>query len=636
MATTANLSSIIRYYAEKQESGFVDLRDFCEYIKKYAEHHVEEQAELVKYLSDTTATVIAELQGLKDKKLATLINSGVKKTIISISYYAAKFTEQYQEMMKNENILFPIIPDLPKEFPNQILERKVALHYLPSILDKEDSKSPFLYILEFSREIAPLLLPACVPLKALISIAQKKVKRILKKEEFHDYFLKKLKTTNPTKEIPIKGFFQNFVDAENYQYVEFSDDDDYYIWNQTLYYIRQDFEKIQDRTTEDTNVLQAVQILEIYGASLKERFQNEKKRNEAIAELENQLENSPYFYSMNQILKFQDKSGRTLFGQYTEADLKEFLEKMTTEGNETELPPLLIFKVASGTRYYALKKKIFQVIIRLCNEAHGSISKELEEKWHEALLNYERLPEMSDSTEFELCLQELVEKKSPVLFALLNANFMHLLSLEKGTDELSENFHLFTNGKLAPYGELLMLKNSKILANAKSTLPFYYTIPIISWIAKLFSSKNKKQSAQKKKHDEAAEEIFNRNDDENSQTTRKLSKTEKLAASAIDIAKELIPEGSTVDRELDYLIRQWNKMISKEAYNDLIDDVNHLICDYTRRTVKSLSGSTFTRERVENLANILVKTPNMQKIKEQKALTEYVILYMLRLVSNFQ
>ncbi len=180
MATTANLSSIVRYYAEKQGSGLIDLRTFCEYIKKYAEHHVEEQAELVKYLSDAMPTVIAELQGLTDKKLATLINNSGKRTIISISYYAAKCTEQYQQMLKNESILFPSISDLPKEFPVSVLERKAALHYLPSILDKEDLKSPLLYVLEFTHEIAPLLLPACVPLKALLTVSQKKIKKIEK------------------------------------------------------------------------------------------------------------------------------------------------------------------------------------------------------------------------------------------------------------------------------------------------------------------------------------------------------------------------------------------------------------------------------------------------------------------------
>ena len=635
MATTANLSSIIRYYAEKQDSGFIDLREFCAYIKKYAEHHVEEQAELVKYLGDPTTTVVAELQGLAEKKLVVVINNNSKKTIVSITYYAAKYTEQYQQMMKNEGTLFPILMDLPKQFPNAVLERKIAGDYLPSLINKEETKSPLLYILEFSRDITPLLLPACIPLKALIDISQRKVRKILKKEEFHDYFLKKLRSTNPTKEISIKSFFQHFVDTENHQFMDFNDGDDYYIWNQTLYYIRKDFEKIQDRTIEDTNILQAVQILEIYSTCLKERFQNEKKRSEALKELENHLASAPYFYSMNQILKFQDQNGRALFGQYTEDDLKEFLQKMTTEGEANELPPLLIFKVVSGTRYYVFKKKVLQVIVRLCNEAHGTIEKDLETAWYKSLLNFERLPEMHNASEFELCLADLVEKKSPVLFALLNANFIHLLAYEKEDEDISGDFHLFINGKVLPYSDLLMLKNTKILANAKARLPFFYTLPIISWFFLLFNGKKKKKSKKNSSDQVSASDILNQEDEEKDSKAKKMSKTENLAAAAISISKELIPEGSTIDRELDYLARQWNKMISKEAYNNLNDDVNCLIRDYTRRVVKTLSGTSFTKERVENLAKTLVNTPNMRKIKEEKALTEYVILYILRLVSNF-
>ena len=75
MATTSNLSSIIRYYAEKQKSPFIDLKEFCAYVKKYAEHHVEEQSELVKYLGDPSGTVTAELQGLSEKHLVAIINT---------------------------------------------------------------------------------------------------------------------------------------------------------------------------------------------------------------------------------------------------------------------------------------------------------------------------------------------------------------------------------------------------------------------------------------------------------------------------------------------------------------------------------------------------------------------------------
>ena len=635
MATTSNLSSIIRYYAEKQKSPFIDLKEFCAYVKKYAEHHVEEQSELVKYLGDPSGTVVAELQGLSEKHLVAIINANNKKTIVSITFLAAKYANVYKEMMKNDAILFPQGSDLPKQFPNQILEHKSVSQYIPFLIEKDNSKSPYLYLLDFARDLPPMLIPACVPIKVLLDTAQQKVRKILKKEEFHDYFLKKLRSTNPTKEISIKNFYTHFVDSENYQFAEFNDGEDYYIWNQSLYYIRQDFEKIADRTTEDTNILQAVQILETHSTYLKEKFQNEHKRSEAIKELETALAKPPFFYSMPQILKFQDNNGRLLYGQYTEDDLKEFLQKMTTDGEANELPQLLVFKVESGTRYYVYKKKVAQVVVRLCNEAHDSIEKALEDHWYETMLDYDRLPEMSNASEFEACLHELVEKNSPILYALLNANFMSILSYEKNDDNI-EGFQLFVDGKLLPYSDLLMLRNSKILANAKSRLPFYYTIPVISWIMSLFSGRAKEKKNTVTKTVIEKNPFENDNEEKKTDSGPKQSKTQALAKNAKEIAKDLIPEGSTLDRELNYLTKQWNKMISKEAYNNLTEDVNSLIRDYTRRVVKSLSATSFTRERVENLAKTLVNTPNMQKIKEDKALTEYVILYMLRLVSNFQ
>ena len=113
-------------------------------------------------------------------------------------------------------------------------------------------------------------------------------------------------------------------------------------------------------------------------------------------------------------------------------------------------------------------------------------------------------------------------------------------------------------------------------------------------------------------------------------------KKEAVIEAARNVTAELVPYGSSIDRELDSYLKLWNKMITKEAHASLTEDVNSLIRDYTRKVMRTISASTFTADRVRSLAEALVKTPNMQKINEEKALTEYVTLYILRLVSNFQ
>lgn len=631
MATTANLSSIIKYYAEKQKSPFIDFKEFCTYLKKYADHHVEEQGELVKYLGDTAGTVSAELQGLSDKHLVTVVTSNNKKTIVTFSFFIARYQAQYNEILRNDSTPYPLVSDLPKQFPTNVIERKAAASYIPSLIEKDTSKTNQLYFLEFSQEIPALVLPSCISMKLLIETAQQKIRKILKKDEYHDYFLKKLRQTNSTKEITIQGFYSKFVDANENNFSKLADGDDYYFWNQLLYFIKQDFLKIQDRTTDDINILQAVLIAEIHSSYLKARFQDNQKKQEALNELEASLGKPPYFFSMNQILKFKDKSGKDLYGIYSEEDLKSTLQRLTTEGESNELPPLLVFKVASGTRYFVYKKNVLSVVVRLCNEAHDLLEHSLEEKWLNCLLEHEKLPEMTNINHFDKSLHSLVEQNSPVLHALLSANFMTLLAYDSTADELPQGFRLFVDGKLLPYHDLLMLKNAKILANARARLPFYYTIPVISWIFALFAGKKKKEAAAAKNSSSGG--ILDDLEEETS-SNKKKSRAEILSTKAKDIYAELIPEGSTIDRELNYLEKQWNKRISKDAYNQLSEDVNALIRDYTRTVMRSLSSSTFTKERIQNLAENLASTQNMRRLGNTKALTEYISLYMLRLISN--
>ena len=631
MSIPTNLSSIIRLYAEKNNSPFIDFREFCIYIKKYAEHNLEEAGELVKYLGDASGIVSAELQGLSEKHLVSVITQNNKKIIVSITYYSAKYANQYKEILNSEKTPYPLVSDLPKQFPINSIEKKIAEDYIPSIIDNQNTKSPNLYILEFSKNVPSMLLPACVSVKQLVESAQIKIRKVLKKEDYHDYILKKLRTTNSTKEISIQNFFKHFVDQPAEKFYEFEQGDDYYLWNQTLYYILQDLQKITDKTTEDINIIQAARISEIYCVYLKSKFQEDQKRLDALHELEAALGKAPYFYSMNQILKFHSQNGQLLYGNYNDEDLKNFFQAMTSEANSNELPKLLVFKVESGTKYYVYKNKVLNVVVRLCNEAHISAEKSIEEKWYKALIDFEKLPEMYNEQAFEKLLKNIVEKESPILYALLNANFMTFMAMANDSDDSIQGLQLFENGKLLPYSKLLMLSYTKIHSDVKAKLPLVYTLPIISWLYALFGNKKKKNQKEKNKvHNEIIQEELTK-----SETHEKSkNKGEILANKAVQIANELIPEGSTLDRELDYLIKQWNTMISKDAYVNLTEDVNALIRDYTRRVVRTLTETSFTRERIENLATTLVRTPNMQKIKNNKALYEYIVLYMLRLVSN--
>lgn len=634
MGKNANLESLLRHYATKQESAFVNFKDFCDYIRRYASAHLEEQPELVQYVEIPDQTLYKEIEGLVPKHEAYILNQNTSKVIIVVlTYYSVYFANRYKEIMTNPSVAFPSIIDLQKQLPANSFEKRDALELLPTLFTSQDTKSPLLYTLLFPKDVPAILFPMCVPVVFLVRAAMAKIRHILKKEEYHDYFLKKLRNSNPNKEMSARNFFSAFLQHPDNEDQTFdSDTDSFYLWNQLCYFIRQDFEKVKDRTVEDTNILQAISIAEIWLMFLKDKETAAQKKKDALNELEMCLAKPPYFFEMEAILKFRDSKGAFLYGQFSEDDLKECLHHLTSETENNDLPKLLVFKIESGTQYFIYKSKVLPLIVRLANEAHNTIEKHLTDKWYTVLLNYEKLPEMKDGKAFENELHRCVQKLSPVLHAMLTANFLPLLNFEMSSSPEGNNFNIFSGSKLLPYSELLMLKNTSILARARMMLPFWYTIPVLSWLASLFMKKKVPAKANRSASPELTSDDIP--DEKHSHSGRSGTKKEMVAAAAKEISGHLVPEGSTIDRELDSYHAVWNKMITKEARMQLTEDVNALIRDYMRKVIKTISASTFTKERVQSLARTLVKTPNMQKIKEEDALYMYTQLYILRLLTN--
>ena len=631
MSTSANLGTLLRFYATRQGSAFVNFRDFCDYIKRYAEHHVEEQAELIKYLGNTEDAVRAELEKLAEKHLVYFLDrTPDKQTVIVIMYFTVQYAQRYKEISLNSSVPFPSITDLPKQVPLEAIERENAADFLPVLFAKQDLKSPLLYCMQLPHDAPSILFPECVPVNVLTDAAMAKLRAMLKKEEYHDYFLKKLRNANPGKEISTKTFFEQFVSRPDsaVQSVE-SSGDSFYFWSQLCYFIRQDFEKVKDMTLEDINLLQSVSISELHLLMLKNRIQRQQQKQDALRDLEQALNKPPYFYSMQAILKLTDAKGIPLHGRYSDDDLKNFLEALTSESRNSELPRLLVFKVDSGTHYFVYKTKVFPLIVRLCNDAHDIVEKNLTDKWFKALEHYEKLPEMHDKLKFEECLKKETETASPVLYALLNSNFLPILDIEMQNNIEGGDFKFFSGGRLLPYSRLLMLNNSSILSNAKIMLPFWYVIPVISQIIGFFMRPPKSSEIEIKFEDAGLRE-----EKRPGKSGKNMTRREALAEAAKNLEGHFVPQGSTIDRELDSYSKQWNKLIAKEAHAQLTEDVNSLIRDYMRKVIRTISAHTFTLERIESLAEALVKTPNMLKITDQDALYMYVQLYILRLVGN--
>ena len=642
MATTTSIIVLLKFFASRQKNAIVDYTDFCEYLKRYSEHHLEEQPTLACYLEDPVPALQIELDKLIESKLILLINTAAdKQGIVVIPFYIERFSERYKDIAVNPSLPFPSETDLPKGTPKEVITRENAADLIGRLLTHQDLNEKTLYGLTLPNNAPSILLPSNVSAVTLIEDAIGKIQNMLKKEEHHDYFLKKLTVSNPGREMIVKNFFNSFVDRGDHSIETLSQTtESFYLWNQLCFFIKQDYEKIKDYTQEDLSCLQAVYITEVGANYFKNIAQETAKKEGAFKTLDTLLSKPPYYFTFEEITKFTDNKGIPLLGQYSDEELKDYLHKKTQEAPVQELPEMLIFKTIDDQRYFIFKSKVLQLILRLCTDARISVLDAIKNHWAAVLKTFDTLPEMKDQNAFEDRLEKEIRIQSPILSALLHASFLPLLSYDASGGDDTSKISLFVNGQLLPYSDILLMSRQEILNDAKIKLPFWYSMPIVSWIAKLLlrppkSKRIKKQKtkaelyreeeAAKKKEDETTAMIS-----QNATITKKVA----LRDAARTAEQTYVPASSTLNRELDSYEKIWNKRLGKDIHNNLTEDVNALIRDYIRKTLRTIKVDGFTTDRIESLAESLINAPGLQKIGERDALLMYIKLYMVKLVKN--
>ncbi len=647
MATTTSIIVLLKFFAGRQNSAAIDFNEFCDYLKRYSEHHLEEQPSLVTYLSDTANQLQKELDKLAETRQIVLLTPAPdKKVIVVIAYFTDKFATRYKEIKGTPQIPFPQESDIPKKIPNEVVTRKSAAELINSLLQKETLNDKTLWGVVLPHDSPTILLPSITSVHTLIECAVLKIRTMLAKDEHHDYFLKKLTVSNPGKEMTAKSSFNKFVQNPDagVQMIK-QPEESFYFLTQLLFFIRQDYEKVKDVTAEDLAVLQSVYIIEIAANYFKNRAQENNKKESALKTLEQQLAQPPYYFTFDTITHFTSNSGVPLLGLYTEDDLKNFLHQKTTESTENELPELLVFKTDDDTRYFIYKNRVIPLILRLCADARITIRDNIKKNWFRILKNFNELPEMRDPQEFEKRLEKEVSIQSPVLYSLLNSSFLSLITYENSISDDFANTEgsrvtLFENGKLIPYSDILLMNRQELLTDSRILLPFWYTIPVISWIIKMIM---KPPKAKKAKQTKTQAQIYHENEAENSRKDQQeaalaqdtqVKKKVALREAARAAEESLVPSSSTLDRELHSYEHLWNKLIGKAAHDNLTEDVNSLIRDYMRKVLRTMKAEGFNADRIASLAESLCETPGMQKIGEHDALFMYVQLYMIKLVKN--
>lgn len=642
MSSGTDLYTILRLYANKNRTPQVGIAAFLQFLEKYAKHYEAERADLAYWAQDTGRKVWSELSKLAEQGKVELITDEVG-TVISIhQFYIDVVQQAYKNIDESAELPFPDENSLNIVLP-ALQVRSINIEYdLPNMIAQNPQDNPPILKLVFpDKGGSALLLPAMIQ-KRLLEIALLKVRHYLRSHNNKEYVQHKLAPAFHGKETQLRDTLNHLLvrPFDAIRDMESSGDFIYPFWAYLCTQIKNDIKKKNDRLPEDMAALQAVMIVEVYNNYYKGKATREKEAETAFRNLELQLEKAPYFYTIDDIIRFTDTKGVPLLGQYTQEALEQFLKsKTTTSQTEDILPDLLIFQGHRGEKWFVKKSKMLVLCFKLIGEVRPKVKTAISQRWFRLMQNYESEPAMQDEEAFEQELWELTERLSPPLVALLDDKKLYLVhtELEKAENGIPENTRLFYKGTLVPLSELLLLKQRDLLTDVKVLLPFWYSLPIISSIIAFF----KRQSRKRKKLTKTSIVATTSNETEDADkadataaAVKQRDRRKELRDVALKAKGRLIPEGHTVDSYMEELLDRWNRIINIDAKNNLTEDVNSLIRDYLRRTIRSLKNAPFTADRISNLAEALVNTPNLQKLPAQESLKLYIQLYIVKLLTE--
>jgi hypothetical protein len=656
MAQATDLYPILKAYANKKNSPYINIEEFIDFLETYSARKAPEQPEWIRWTGGTEVKFWSEMAKLVESEQCALMADDAEGRIYMPHLYVDLLREAYHSIDNTADIPFPNEESLRITIPGdqvQIVNLESGMG--PFFEEPRDSRGapfslqktpapekeagpgesrtlPLIVKLIFPEGRGSALILAPMIPRRLMEAALLKIRCYLRSHGNREYALHKLSAPLQGREKQLQEIFDQIAvrpldclgDMESFG------DFAWLFWAHFCTLVKNDVKKKKEILAEDLAALQAVYVIEICNGFFKARAVKKREREIAFRSLELRMEKPPYYYTFDDIRQFTNEKGTLLTSLYSLEDLGAYLKERvagTGSGGNNDLPEWLIVQGKKSGRWYIKKEKMFPLCVKLIRDARPLIQKEITGRWTKMIKDFRSEDAMEKDASFEKLLGACTAALCPVLCALLEDPKLLFVfeEMERYQKVIPPAFKIFKGGKLLPQGVLYDLRRREILSEARLLLPFWYSVPILAAIIAFFKKFRKKTEAPQK----AEEEILIEEDAGDG--------ARDIQNIARDLVPKLVPPGQTLDEFLVELETRWSRLLNKQARQNLIEDVKSLARDQLRHTLRVHKKKKFSPEALNEIAiDLIARTPALRSLSARDSLRLYLELYMVKLLMNFK
>ena len=630
MAQSTDLYPILVSYSNKNNSPYIEINTFLEFLGKYAKKLSVDLPEWLKWVENRNVKFWSEVSDLAEEGKCELLTDSGDGRIYMPHFYLDLIADSYGDADKYIDLPFPCEESLKITLPeNQVKPLSSAEDAKFYLDDPQETDIPILKIV-FPHGFGSALVLASLFPRRLMEMAVLKIRNYLQHGGNKEYALRKLSPQLQGRENFLREQLNQLLvrPMDTCKAIEEGTELTYVFWAHFCILVKNDIKKKKDYLGEDIAVLQSVYIVEVFNGYYKSL--SDKRQEEALAfnSLEAQLSKPPFLYTLEQILQFRNAYGLPLLGQYSKEALDSWIRKKTTESKNNELPSLLIVEGLDERKLFCSKDKMLPLCFKLLSDARKLVTDAVSKHWYKLYLDYKREPAMINDVDFEKLLAKFTRKLCPSLAALLEDPKLLLIydEMEKTQNLSNVAVKVFTNGQLAPYSSLYLIHRKEMLTDIRLILPFWYSMPIITVIIAFFKQLFRRKESV----------VLSQENDEVIVPGEK-NRVAEIRSAAGELELSMVPDGFTIDSYLEELENRWSQLIDKTARENLIEDVRSLIRDHLRSHLKLQKKFQLTRKSVNQIAtDVIVRSPTLSTLSGRDSLILYSELYLIKLLQSIR
>jgi hypothetical protein len=631
MAQKTDLYSILMAYAEKHRSPSIDIDIFTTYLDKYAKRSAAEAPEWKKWTYDFIAKFWNELNGLVENEKCVLRSEGNKNRIFMTEFYAEQVRQAYLAPEKSAELPFPDERSLELTLPPDLVRPLTSRDELPHYLSEpQDTLLPIIKI-TFTEQFGSALALADMIPGQLLETALIKIQAYLRSHHNRDFFQHKLNPSFTGKELLIKQLFDqiNASPVSCIASMESGADFTFLFWSYFSALLIAETKKKSDFLSGEIAAVQAAYLIEVFIEYFKARAAIAREQEAAFKELETRLNQPPYLFGMDDIIKFTNQKGTSLLDYYSTEELDAYLKKKTTEAEPQGLPDFLFIHGKNSEPWVIGRDRIVPLCNQLLLEARVRIKKAIIEHWTVLIREFREEPAMERETAFENLAAKYTAQLSPTLTTFLDDPRLFLLysSPQYSQTFAPDTIRIFFKGQLLPMTTLLLLKRKDLLAEVRAALPFWYSLPFLSRIIAFFLNLGKNTSRPAPSRSGASP----------GDGPAAEGESKPLGAALKTLAQNyqdrMVPPGHTPDSYLEELEGRWHRILNKDEQKTLVDDVKNLIRDKLRIVLRRRAYGKLNDETITRIAQgIIAESPTLNQLDDPEALHLYTRLYITKLL----